>query len=297
MRATLHSAIILFRQNTRIYRGSICTAKFHVNVPVLNINSDSVSKPLTIFDNFILEMDGSGNSPLKFHVVMVDNRTFYASVIGKNKTLQSVNFFQSQPYDDTGALYYVVVVLCIYDFSIILMIGSSIKKSKQDVGVSKYMKGMDKLRKIEKRQQKFIARMKIHNNKHLAEVLERRSSERSEKSFQGSIDIIQEESESELASNGGSSTCDVNDSCTTEDYTVQSAMISSNINVNVNPTAPKLNTVVVQMDNEPHNAEAVKAHLVDEEADRFVTTDEQAALTSRRNETVIINEYSEPVFV
>ena len=30
MRATLHSAIILFRQNTRIYRGSICTAKFHI---------------------------------------------------------------------------------------------------------------------------------------------------------------------------------------------------------------------------------------------------------------------------
>ena len=242
----------------------------------------------------------SGNNKgglLSLIILQLDNDTYRASIQSGNASHLQLLKVPQEDYDGRGALYYVVAVLCMYAFSIILMIGSSIKKSKQDVGVSKYMKGMDKLRKIEKRQQKFIARMKIHNNKHLAEVLERRSSERSEKSFQGSIDIIQKENESELASNGGSSSCDVNDSCTTEDYTVQSAMISSNINVNVNPTAPKLNTVVVQMDNEPHNTEAVKAHLVDEEADRFVTTDERAAFTSRRNETVIINEYSEPVFV
>ena len=126
-----------------------------------HVNSNCVFQLLIIFDNFILEMDGSGNSPLKFHVVMVDNRTFYASVIGKNKTLQSVNFFQSQPYDDTGALYYVVVVLCIYAFSIILMIGSVIKKSKHDNGVTKYMKGMDKIRRMERREQKFKIRVAV----------------------------------------------------------------------------------------------------------------------------------------
>ena len=114
-----------------------------------------------MLSNFILEMDGSGNSPVKFHVVMVDNRTFYASVIGKNKTLQSVNFLQRPPYDDTGALYYVVVVLCIYAFSIILMIGSVIKKSKHDNGVTKYMKGMDKIRRMERREQKFKIRVAV----------------------------------------------------------------------------------------------------------------------------------------
>ena len=106
-------------------------------------------------------MDGSGSSPVKFHVVMVDNRTFYASVIGKNKTVQSLNIFEKQPYDDTGALYYVVVVLCIYAFSIILMIGSVIKKSKHDNGVTKYMKGMDKIRRMERREQKFKIRLAV----------------------------------------------------------------------------------------------------------------------------------------
>ena len=125
------------------------------------VDSNCISKLLFIIDSFIEEMDGSGISPVKFHVVMVNNRTFYASVIGKNKTLQSLNFFEKQPYDDTGALYYVVVVLCIYAFSIILMIGSVIKKSKHDNGVTKYMKGMDKIRRMERREQKFKIRLAV----------------------------------------------------------------------------------------------------------------------------------------
>ena len=118
-------------------------------------------------------MDGSrNNKAVKFHVVMVDNHTFYASVVGKNRTLlQSVNFLQQQvpppaggggdEYDDAGALCYVVVVLCIYAFSIILMIGSVIKKSKHDNGVTKYMKGMDRIRRMERREQKFKIRVAV----------------------------------------------------------------------------------------------------------------------------------------
>ena len=106
-------------------------------------------------------MDSSGNNPFQFHIVMVDNRTFYASVIGKNKTLQDLNLFHKGPYDDEGALYYVVAVLCIYAFSIILMIGSVIKKSKHDNGVTKYMKGMDRIRRIERREQKFKIRVAV----------------------------------------------------------------------------------------------------------------------------------------
>ena len=98
---------------------------------------------------------------MQFHIVMVDNRTFYASVIGKNKTLHDLNLFHKRPYDGEGALYYVVAVLCIYAFSIILMIGSVIKKSKHDNGVSKYMKGMDRIRRMERREQKFKIRVAV----------------------------------------------------------------------------------------------------------------------------------------
>ena len=132
-----------------------------------------------------------------------NNETLEASLQNSNATYEEFSLAQLEPkkepheYDDQGALLYVIVVLCMYAFSIILMIGSSIKKSKQDRGVSKYMKGMDKLRSIQRRQEKFKARMVFHNNKLLAKVLERSNSGRYSVE---SPDIIKEESESELVS-------------------------------------------------------------------------------------------------
>ena len=124
---------------------------------------------------------------LKLIILQLNNNTFQASIQESNSSQLHLLQGIEREYDHQGAIYYVVVVLCIYAFSIILLIGSSIKKSKQDKDVTKYVKGMEKLRWMERRQQKFKARMMFHNNKQLAELLERRSSERS---CRGSIDFI-----------------------------------------------------------------------------------------------------------
>ena len=230
-------------------------------------------------------------------IVQLNNRTFQASEQGDNSSQLDL-LKEAQPdYDGKGALYYVIAVLCMYAFSIILMIGSSIKKSKHDNNVTKYMKGMDKLRRIEKRQMKYRARMMFHNNKQLAQVLERKSSE---KSYQGSIDAIQEESESEMASIEGSSTCDVLDSVPNTPKSITTmgeCNLPSVINSHngVNGTASKVNTII-QLDNERQN-NSIKINLDDNEPDRFAVADDQAELTMIKTKTVTINEYSEPVFV
>lgn len=100
---------------------------------------------------------------IKFRIETIDNKTIIASVLGENQTLDNLSLFRHRkaPYDGQGALYYVVIVLCIYAFSIILMIGSVIKKSKHDNAVTKYMKGMDRIRRLERREQKFKIRVAV----------------------------------------------------------------------------------------------------------------------------------------
>ena len=93
---------------------------------------------------------------VKFQVERVDNDTFLATLVSQSNTS---HFYATRSYDDEGALYYVVAVVFIYGFSIILMIGSLIKKNKADNGVSKYMKDMDKVRRMERRQQKYQTRL------------------------------------------------------------------------------------------------------------------------------------------
>ncbi|ELT93332.1 hypothetical protein CAPTEDRAFT_202677 [Capitella teleta] len=67
---------------------------------------------------------------------------------------------QQAEYDDTGALYYVVAVVFIYGFSIILMIGSLIRrKSNSDRGMNVYMQGLEKARRVERRREKFKVRL------------------------------------------------------------------------------------------------------------------------------------------
>ena len=69
-------------------------------------------------------------------------------------------------YDDTGALYYVIAVVLMYGCSIVLMIGSSIKKSKNDNGVRKYMKDLDKIKRLARRQEKFKARLLMYGKRY-----------------------------------------------------------------------------------------------------------------------------------
>ena len=117
---------------------------------------------------FSRKMRMENQDELHFHIHKLDNVSFVATFVGgaaDNLTDISRNgrFPEAKVYDNEGALYYVIVVIFIYGFSIILMIGSLIKKS-DDTGVSKYMKEMERLRSVERRQQKFMTRMAMHHH-------------------------------------------------------------------------------------------------------------------------------------
>ena len=98
--------------------------------------------------------------PVELQIVQLQNKSWIAVLLeSENSTAASTE----DTYDDQGALYYVVAVVMIYGFSIILMIASVIKKSRHDNGLSKYMEDMDKVRQLERRQQKFKTRMAMQN--------------------------------------------------------------------------------------------------------------------------------------
>ena len=99
-------------------------------------------------------------------ITHLENGSFVASVISDPTKPQNESSVHHGDYDDTGAVYYVIAVLFIYGFSIILMIGSSIKKSKHDGGVNKYMKDMAKVQRAERRQEKFNTRLVMHRKKY-----------------------------------------------------------------------------------------------------------------------------------
>ena len=92
------------------------------------------------------------------------NDTYIAKIVS-DREQNSTTLTKASTYDDTGALYYVVAVVLMYGFSIILMIGSSVKKSKQDHGVHKYMKNLDKIKRLERRQEKFKARLLMYGKR------------------------------------------------------------------------------------------------------------------------------------
>ena len=178
-------------------------------------------------------MDKTESELLRLIILQINNNTYEAEIQGNVNSTQ-VRLLEVPPheYDGRGALYYVVIVLSIYAFSIILMIGSSIKKSRDDKSISKYMKGMDKLRNIEKRQQKFKARVLFHQ-------LESRNSERN---VRDSGNVIQEQ-EGAAVIVGEHSICDaVEDS--TNDINVSSVSNEVNLNQQSYLSEPSSETVV-----------------------------------------------------
>ena len=115
---------------------------------------------------------------LEFKLKKLGNKTWLASFINGNYT----EYYSALPkeeetsYDQKGAVIYVVSVLFFFGISIILMIASSIrKKNKHDHAVSKYMKGMDRVRRIEKRHAKFKTRIAIMGNKEVSQMARRNS--------------------------------------------------------------------------------------------------------------------------
>lgn len=105
------------------------------------------------------------NDNIFIRLTYVENDTYMAKVLDNGAIDKNTSALYSTNKDDRGALIYVCVVLVIYGFSIFLMIGSLIKKSMADHGVHSYMKNMDTLRRLERRQAKFKARLAIQNKK------------------------------------------------------------------------------------------------------------------------------------
>ena len=106
----------------------------------------------------------------RLKISRLNNGSFVASVL--DHEIHSHNGSQvwatlepESGYDDQGALYYVIVVVFMYGFSIILMIGSSMKKSQQDNGMNTYMKDLDKMRRLERRQEKFKMRLVMNKQR------------------------------------------------------------------------------------------------------------------------------------
>ena len=134
----------------------------HIEKHILNLREN-------IAANVILDRVMAG---LRFNVQRLDNGTFTATLLQGNNNSeisQSLKEFLNPPkppYDDRGALYYVVAVILIYGISIVLMISSSVRKSKNDNGVNNYVHDMDKVRQLERRQQKFKTRMVMQKKRH-----------------------------------------------------------------------------------------------------------------------------------
>ncbi len=114
-----------------------------------------------------------------FHVQLtkIDNDSWYAVVIKNQSTfLQERHAENNVKYDDVGALTYVIVIVFLYGFSIILMIGTQVKRGL-DSRIAEYMTGMKNVRKIERRNTKFRARVSMMHNKQLTHYLGRRNSD------------------------------------------------------------------------------------------------------------------------
>lgn len=86
----------------------------------------------------------------------IGNETLIASF--QSNPNSSLNAYKRNE-DSVGALYYVCVVVVIYGFGIILMIGSVINKGKQDKSFRKYLSDMDKVKRLEKKEEKIKTRL------------------------------------------------------------------------------------------------------------------------------------------
>lgn len=97
-----------------------------------------------------------GDKSLELRIQEIGNKTYLAS-FQTDSNLTSDVYRKND--DAVGALYYVCVVVVIYGFGIIMMIGSVINKGKHDKSIYKYISDLDNLKKLEKRQEKFKTRL------------------------------------------------------------------------------------------------------------------------------------------
>jgi hypothetical protein len=105
-----------------------------------------------------------------FRIEQLSNDTFQATVLESGNRSAAhgpahapASVPAARMADPQGELYYVVVVLSVYAFAIVMFIASFVKKSGQDHGISIYMRDLEKVARLEKRQEKFRLRLHMHH--------------------------------------------------------------------------------------------------------------------------------------
>lgn len=104
------------------------------------------------------------NNDFKIRITKINNNTYIAKFENNIHLPYNYSVGNSSAdvtsYNGQGAMLYICAVILIYGFSIVFMIGSSVKKSMTShQGLSKYMQDLHKLRMIERRQSKFRTRL------------------------------------------------------------------------------------------------------------------------------------------
>lgn len=102
---------------------------------------------------FHVSLDIPGNQTLLVRIVEAGQPAGNTSELGLNRPVYDKNT------DHLGAVVYVCAVILMYGFSIVLMIGSLVKKSMSDQRVRRYMKALDKVRRYERRLETYKASM------------------------------------------------------------------------------------------------------------------------------------------
>ena len=92
----------------------------------------------------------------------IHNHTFNGHILNSHK---NVTTHYQQPYDNAGAVYYIMAVLFMYSGSILLMIGSFVRKTKHDTHINTYIKGLERIRKMELKQETLRIKLKMYNRR------------------------------------------------------------------------------------------------------------------------------------
>ena len=97
-----------------------------------------------------------------FRILSSSNGTLTAQLLStSNYTTAST----LQDYDATGAVYYILAVIFMYGCSIIMMIGSFVKKSSPADYTAAYVKDLQSLEKLQLQQEKFRTKLQMHQKK------------------------------------------------------------------------------------------------------------------------------------
>ena len=98
---------------------------------------------------------------LTFKLTPYNNNSFIGEIIQTNGSRQH----KLPDYDNEGAVYYVLAVILMYGCSILLMIGSSIKKTKHDNHINTYMKELEMMGQLQRKQDTFRTKLQMHQKK------------------------------------------------------------------------------------------------------------------------------------